>query len=89
MEKLTESDFRNLLNAVEILARDLDYATFPERAVEAIGAVIATDLISYNEIDTERGINRFLLKPDPAEFAPGSAEYAAFLRRYGDHHNAP
>jgi DNA-binding CsgD family transcriptional regulator len=85
MEKLTESDFHNVLTAIEILARDLDYASFPQRVVDAIATVIAVDFVSYNEVDTETGSSRFLLKPDPADFEPGSFEYAAFIRRFGNH----
>ena len=85
MEKLTERDFRNILSAAEILARDLDYATFPQRAVDAIATIIDTDFISFNEIDTKRGVSRFLLKPDPTEFKPGSPEHLAFIRRFGNH----
>ena len=85
MNQPTAEDFRNILNAIEILGRDLDYATFPERAVEAIAAVVEVDLISYNEVDTAHGTSRFLLKPDVATMAPDSPEYAALARRFGHH----
>jgi DNA-binding CsgD family transcriptional regulator len=85
MEKLGESDFRKVLNAIEILSRDLYYATLPQRIVDAIATVIDVDFVSYNEIDTETGTSRFLLKPDPADFEPGSFQYAAFVRRFGNH----
>ena len=53
METLSADDFRKVLTAIEILGRDVDQATFPERAVDAIAAVIDVDMISYNEIDLE------------------------------------
>lgn len=85
MEKLDEIDLRKLLAAAEILARDVDYARFPNRAVDAICAVIEVDFVSYNEVDTQTGATRFLLKPDLADFTPGASEYAAYVRRYGNH----
>jgi DNA-binding CsgD family transcriptional regulator len=85
MEKLSEVDFRKILNAIEILGRDLDYATFPERVVDAVAAIIDVDLISYNEVDPTRGTSRFLLRPDIARMSPDSAEYAALARRFGSH----
>jgi DNA-binding CsgD family transcriptional regulator len=85
MERLGESDFRAVLGAIEVLAGDGSYATFPERVVDAISAVVTVDFISYNEVDPATGSTRFLLKPDPDEFDPGSFEYAAFIRRFGNH----
>ena len=85
MEKLGESDLRRVLAAVEILSRDLDYATLPRRVVDAVATVISVDFVSYNEVDTASGERRFLLRPDPADFEPGSFEYVAFVRRYGNH----
>jgi DNA-binding CsgD family transcriptional regulator len=85
MERLSEGDLRNLLTAAGILARDVDYRTFPKRAVEAIYAVLDVDFVSYNEVDSAAGTSRFLLKPDPGEFVPGSKDYAAYVRRFGNH----
>ena len=85
MEKLSGSDFRKVLDAIEILFRDLAYTTLPQRIVDAIAAILAVDLVSYNEVDTDTGESRFLLKPDPADFEPGSFKYTAFVRRFGNH----
>jgi len=85
MEKLSEGDLRKVLGAIEILSRDVDYTTLPRRIVDAIVAVIAVDFVSYNEVDTDTGESRFLLTPDPADFEPDSFEYAAFIRRFGNH----
>ena len=85
MEKLGESDLRRVLDAIGVLAGDVTYAAFPRRVVDAISAVVAVDFISYNEVDPATGASRFLLKPDPDEFDPGSFEYAAFIRRFGNH----
>ena len=85
MDRLNEGDFRNILGAIEILGGDLDYATLPRRVVDAIAAVIAVDFISYNEINPADGTSRFLLRPDPSDLEPGSFEYAAFIRRFGNH----
>jgi DNA-binding CsgD family transcriptional regulator len=85
MEKLDERGFESVLNGIGILVRDIDYATFPQRVVDAISTVIEVDFVSYNEVDLRTGASRFLLKPDPADFEPGSFEYAAFIRRFGNH----
>jgi DNA-binding CsgD family transcriptional regulator len=85
MEKLADNDFRKVLGAIEILGADVDYATLPRRVVDAIAAVIDVDFISFNEVDTASGMRRFLLRPDPEELEPGSFEYAAFIRRFGNH----
>jgi DNA-binding CsgD family transcriptional regulator len=82
MERLSADDFRKVLEAIEILDRDIDQATFPERAVDAITAVIDVDMISYSEVDLATGANRFLLKPD---ITPDDARYLRFVRRFGNH----
>jgi len=85
MNGLPAGDFRNVLNAIEILGNDLDYATFPRRVVDAISSVVEVDLIAYNEVDPASGGGRFLLRPDVAEMAPDSAGYAAHARRFANH----
>jgi hypothetical protein len=85
MDKLSERDFRKILNAIEILGEDVDFDSFPRRALGAIAAVVDIDFASYNEIDRATGVHRFLLRPDPADLDPGSFEYAAFVRRFGNH----
>jgi DNA-binding CsgD family transcriptional regulator len=85
MKALDEGGFRGVLRAIEVLGQDLDYDSFPQRAVDAIAAAIEVDFVSYNEVDTTTGVGRFVLKPDPADFVPGSFEYAAFVRRFGNH----
>src|SRR4029079_2524243 len=47
--------------------------------------VIDVDFVSYNEVDLETGARRFLLRPDPNDFEPGSFEFAAFVRRFGSY----
>jgi DNA-binding CsgD family transcriptional regulator len=85
MEKLDEGSFRKILQAIEILGEDLEFASFPRRAVRALSAAVDVDFVSYNEVDRITGTHRFLLQPDPAELDPGSFEYAAFVRRFGNH----
>lgn len=85
MESLSAADYRKVLSAIEILGSDVDRATFPERAVDAIATVIDVDMISYSEVDLESGANRFLLKPDIAEMSPDDARYVRFIRRFGNH----
>jgi hypothetical protein len=85
MERLSADDFRKVLGAIEILGRDIDETTFPERAVDAITAVIDVDMISYSEVDLATGANRFLLKPDIADIDPDDARYLRFVRRFGNH----
>jgi DNA-binding CsgD family transcriptional regulator len=82
MDSLSADDFRKILAAIEILGRDVNQATFPERAVDAIAAVIDVDMISYNEVDLATGANRFLVKPD---IDPDDARYLRFVRRFGNH----
>ena len=82
METLSADDFRKVLTAIEILGRDVDQATFPERAVDAVAAVIDVDMISYSEVDLGSGRNRFLLKPD---IGPDDPRYLRFVRRFGNH----
>jgi DNA-binding CsgD family transcriptional regulator len=85
MEKLGDDDYRRVLRACEIIARDAEYTTFPERIADAIAAVVDVDFVSYNEVNVESGTNRFLLRPDPDDLDPGTFEYAAFIRRFGNH----
>jgi DNA-binding CsgD family transcriptional regulator len=85
MEALTAEDYRKVLTAIEILGRDVDQATLPERAIDAIAAVIDVDMISYSEVDLETGSNRFLLKPDIADAGVNDPLYVRFVRRFGNH----
>ncbi|HET7715746.1 MAG TPA: LuxR C-terminal-related transcriptional regulator [Bauldia sp.] len=85
MEGLASEDYRKVLAAIEILGRDVDQATFPERALDAIAAAIDVDMVSYNEIDLSTGGNRFLLKPNIAELGPDDPRYPRFVRRFGNH----
>jgi len=85
VQKLDETGFRKVLKAIEVLTEDLEYDSFPRRAVNAIATAVAVDFVAYNEVDLAGGGSRFFLRPDPAAFDPGSAEYAAFVRRFGNH----
>ncbi len=85
MQRLSEGDYRKVLSAIEILGRDASRESLPERVVDAIATVIAVDFASYNEVDGATGTRLFFLKPDPADFEPGSLQYAAFIRRFGNH----
>ena len=85
MERLSADDYRKVLAAIEILGRDVDRASFPERALDAIATVIDVDMISYSEIDLADGTNRFLLKPDIAAIEPNDPRYERFVRRFGNH----
>jgi DNA-binding CsgD family transcriptional regulator len=85
LEKLGEGGFRGVLAGIEVLATDVDYESFPKRAVEAVATAINVDFISYNEVDLLTGAKRFRLKPDPEELDPATFEYAAFVRRFGNH----
>ncbi len=85
MERLSADDYRKVLSAIKILGRDIDRESFPERALDAIAAVIAVDMISYSEIDLAEGTNRFLLKPDIAALGEDDPHYARFARRFGNH----
>jgi DNA-binding CsgD family transcriptional regulator len=84
LEKLDEAGLRRVLDGITILTRDLAYESFPQRVVDAVATVIPVDFISYNEVSDDGG-SRFLLRPDPQDFAPGSFELAAFVRRFGNH----
>lgn len=85
MEKLGKRDLRRVLEAVSILGTDIDYASFPRRAVDAIATAVDVDLVSYNEIDPASGKHRFLLQPDPSDLMPGTLEHSRFVQRFGGH----
>jgi DNA-binding CsgD family transcriptional regulator len=85
MERLSAHDYRKILTAIEILGRDIYNESFPDRAVDAISAVIDVDMISYSEIDLGAGANRFLLKPDVAGMKRDDPRYVRFVRRFGNH----
>ncbi|MEX1181502.1 MAG: helix-turn-helix transcriptional regulator [Cucumibacter sp.] len=85
MANLAQDDFVRVLKAVEILGRDAAYDTFPLRLVEAIRAAADIDFVAYSEVDPASGQSRFLLSPDLAAMDPASRDYAAFVRRFGNH----
>jgi len=85
MPELDQPAFRKVLKAIEILSEDLDYESFPRRALDAVATVVEVDFVAFNEIDIADGRSRFVLRPDPADLDPSSAAYAPFLRRFGNH----
>lgn len=85
MDALSAEDYRKVLNAVEMLGGGADYGGFPDRALDAVGAVIDVDFSSYAEVDLVTGWNRFLVRPSPAEMEHGTSAYQRFARRFGNH----
>jgi DNA-binding CsgD family transcriptional regulator len=92
MEQITSRDLRNLLGAVAVLNEDLDLATLAQRTVTAVTLVVATDMVTYNEVDLVRRVDRIFISPDDARLAPSTLEYATFMRHIDEHpviaHNA-
>ncbi|MGC2459520.1 MAG: helix-turn-helix transcriptional regulator [Steroidobacteraceae bacterium] len=92
MKQLTSRDLRNLLGAVAILCEDLDLSTLPQRTVAAVAHVLPTDMVTYNEVDLVRRVDHIFITPDDARLAPGTPDYATFIRHIDEHpliaHNA-
>lgn len=85
MAGLAPDDYVRILKAIEILARDAAFDTFPRRLVDAIVAAIEVDFVAYSEVDPSSGASRFLLYPDIGAMDPASRAYQAFVRRFGNH----
>jgi DNA-binding CsgD family transcriptional regulator len=92
MHQLTSRDFRNLLGAVAILYENLDLSTLAQRTVAAVTHVLPTDMVTYNEVDLVRRVDNIFITPGDARLAPGTSDYAAFIRHIDEHpliaHNA-
>jgi DNA-binding CsgD family transcriptional regulator len=92
MKQLTSRDLRNLLGAVAILYENLELSTLPERTVAAVTHVLPADMVTYNEVDLVRRVDRIYIAPDDARLAPGTPGYATFMRHIDEHpviaHNA-
>jgi DNA-binding CsgD family transcriptional regulator len=54
--------------------------------------VLPTDMVTYNEVDLVRRVDRIFISPDDARLAPGTPDYATFMRHIDEHpviaHNA-
>lgn len=85
MEQITSRDLHNLLGAVAILNEDLDLATLAQRTVAAVSLVLPSDMVTYNEVDLVRRVDRIFISPDDARLGPGSLEYATFMRHIDEH----
>jgi DNA-binding CsgD family transcriptional regulator len=92
MHQLTSRDLRNLLGAVAILYENLDLSTMAQRTVAAVTLVLPADMVTYNEVDLVRRVDRIFIAPDDARLAPGTLDYATFMRHIDEHpliaHNA-
>lgn len=92
MDKITLRDSRNLLEAVGILNENLDLSTLAQRTVAAVTNVLPCDIVTYNEVDLVRRVDRIFIAPDDARLAPGTPDYATFMRHIDEHpliaHNA-
>lgn len=84
MERLSGSDFRALLSALEQLNSDISLETLPERTLAAVGAAISADIIGFAGFD-DRGApsadnwSTQTLSPDELEaFAANIAEHPSF-----------
>ena len=85
MDQLTLRDWRNLLGAVAILNEDLELSTLPRRTMAALNQVISSDMVTYNEVDLVRHLDRVFASPEDRRFAPGTTEHAAFTRHMAEH----
>jgi DNA-binding CsgD family transcriptional regulator len=92
MKQLTSRDLRNLLGAVATLYENLDLSTLAQRTVAAVTHVLPTDMVTYNEVDLVRRVDRIFIAPDDARLATGTPDYATFMRHIDEHpviaHNA-
>jgi DNA-binding CsgD family transcriptional regulator len=92
MNQITARDLRSLLGAVAILNESLELSTLPQRTVSAVSRVLSTDMVTYNDVDLVRHVDRIFVAPGDARLAPGSRGYAAFMRHIHEHpliaHNA-
>jgi DNA-binding CsgD family transcriptional regulator len=92
MDQITAHDSRNLLRAVHTLNVSLDLSTLAQRTIAAVNHVVPADMVTYNEVDLVRRVDRIFVAPDDARLAPGTRHYAAFIRHIDEHpviaHNA-
>lgn len=92
MEQITSRDLHNLLGAVAILNEDLDLTTLPQRTVAAVQLVLHSDMVTYNEVDLARRVDRIFIAPNDVRLVPGTVGYATFMRHIDEHpviaHNA-
>jgi DNA-binding CsgD family transcriptional regulator len=92
MDRITARDSRNLLRAVQALNVSLDLSTLAQRTIAAVNHVVPADMVTYNEVDLVRRVDRIFVAPNDERLAPGTRHYAAFIRHIDEHpviaHNA-
>jgi DNA-binding CsgD family transcriptional regulator len=92
MEQISSRDLHNILGAVAILNEDLYLATLAQRTVAAVTRVLPTDMVTYNEVDLVRRVDRIFVSPDDPRLMPDTLQYATFMRHIDEHpviaHNA-
>jgi hypothetical protein len=89
---ISSRDLRNLLGAVAVLNEDLDLSTLPQRSVAAVTLVVPADMVTYNDVDLIRRVDRIFTSPADPRLQADTAEYSAFIRHIDEHpliqHNA-
>jgi len=92
MDHITARDSRNLLRAVQTLNVSLDLSTLAQRTIAAVNHVVPADMVTYNEVDLVRRVDRIFVAPNDERLAPGTRHYATFIRHIDEHpviaHNA-
>jgi hypothetical protein len=92
MDQVTARDSRNLLRAVQTLNVSLDLSTLAQRTIAAVNHVVPADMVTYNEVDLVRRVDRIFVAPNDERLAPGTRHYATFIRHIDEHpviaHNA-
>jgi hypothetical protein len=92
MDQITARDSRNLLRAVQTLNVSLDLSTLAQRTIAAVNHVVPADMVTYNEVDLVRRVDRIFVAPNDERLAPGTRHYATFIRHIDEHpviaHNA-
>jgi DNA-binding CsgD family transcriptional regulator len=85
MDQLRLRDWRNVLGAVAILNEDLELSTLPRRTMAALTRVISSDMVTYNEVDLVKHLDRVFSAPEDRRFETGTTEHAAFMRHIAEH----
>jgi len=84
MDQITARDSRNLLRAVQTLNVSLDLSTLAQRTIAAVNHVVPADMVTYNEVDLVRRVDRIFVAPNDERLCR-----ANHRRNLGDGEKAP
>lgn len=83
MQRLPGYRLAHVVTAVEALAEVADAAGFPDAAIAAADAVVASDVTTFNDVDVERASMTARTRPEDFVYPPGAAE---LLATHADQH---